>query len=236
MNEVMGLNIFDLVVIALILLLSLKGLVNGFAKEFFSAVGLIGGIFVASYLHKDVANYLHENFIDFISVKALSLISLIVIFFIFWFIVSSIGKAISSLNSSGYISTTSRLGGMLVNIIKLFFVFSLIVYAFAKQPQVKRDFKNIIESSKLFPLLKDTGAAILNMPIISDLSISDKNNTHKATTIKEDNTSQKSKEEDKNISTKEINTTIKAEVKEDMNLSKESIKESNSSDSNSSQN
>ena len=216
MNEVMGLNIFDLVVIALILLLSLKGLVNGFAKEFFSAVGLIGGIFVATYLHNDVAKYLHENFLDFINIKVLSLISLVVIFFLFWYIISSIGKAISSLNSSGYISTTSRLGGMLVNIIKLFFVFSLIVYAFVKQPQVKRDFKNIIETSKLLPLLQKTGAAILNMPIISDLSISDKNTTHKIATVKEDNTTKKSKE-DKNISTKEINTTIKAEVKEDMN-------------------
>ena len=235
MNEVMGLNIFDLVVIALILLLSLKGLVNGFAKEFFSAVGLIGGIFVATYLHNDVAKYLHENFLDFIDIKVLSLISLVVIFFLFWYIISSIGKAISSLNSSGYISTTSRLGGMLVNIIKLFFVFSLIVYAFVKQPQVKKDFKYIIETSKLLPLLQKTGAAILNMPIISDLSISDKNTTHKIATVKEDNTTKKSKE-DKNISAKEINTTIKAEAKEDMNLSKESIKESNNSDSNSSQN
>ena len=39
---------FDLVVVALVLVLGIKGLLNGFIKEIFGIIGLIGGVIVAS--------------------------------------------------------------------------------------------------------------------------------------------------------------------------------------------
>lgn len=43
-------SIFDIVVIAITLLLGLKGLFRGFIKEVFGLIGIIGGIFIASRL------------------------------------------------------------------------------------------------------------------------------------------------------------------------------------------
>jgi len=174
MTEIMGLNIFDIVIIGLILLLSIKGLLNGFTKELFSAIGLIGGIFVASYFHKTVAEYIHSNITDALSINALNLISLIVIFVLFLTVVKYIGKGVALLGDSEYISATSRLGGMLIKIITLFFVFSLIVFAFSSKPQVAEKFKDTLDNSKLYPLLKSAGATILNMPIISDVNLGKK--------------------------------------------------------------
>ena len=48
-----NINIFDLIVVALITILGLKGLFRGFTKEFFALIGIVGGVFVASRLSKD---------------------------------------------------------------------------------------------------------------------------------------------------------------------------------------
>ena len=229
MSELMGLNTFDIVVIALILLLSIKGLINGFTKELFGAIGLIGGIFIASYFNSDLAKYIHTNITDAVSIKVLKLLSLVVIFLLFWAIVSAIGKGVAHISSSDYISATSRLGGMLVKMVKLFFVFSLIVYAFSTKPQVQKDFKNVIESSKLFPLLKDSGAAILNMAASNESVAKDSNQTETNTEVKENNQtlqdSNKTKEE----------STAKEETKTESNATS-SEKEDNTTDSNTTQN
>ena len=223
MTEILGLNIFDIVVIGLILLLSIKGLLNGFTKELFGAIGLIGGIFIASYFHKTVAEYVHNNITDALSMNALNLLSLILIFVLFLTVVTYIGKGVALIGDSENISATSRLGGMLIKIVKLFFIFALIVFAFSTKPQVAQKFKDTLDSSKLYPLLKNAGATILNMPIISDVNLGKKENkavesnttkTQETNNTTEVNTTEVKKEN----KTVEQNTTTKEEVKtEDQN-------------------
>ena len=226
MSQLAGLNIFDIVVIALILLLSIRGLLEGFTKELFSAIGLIGGVFVASYFHKSVAEYVSNNFLNSVSIKLLNIISLIVIFIVFFYLVKLISKGVQLIGKDETLSATSRLGGMLVKMLKLFFIFSLIVYAFSTKPQVTEKFKETLANSKIFPLLKNTGAAILDMPIISNVSTnssesktdttakeSTDNNISNKTTITVDNN--KSNEEETNrTNLEESNKTVKTQ-KED---------------------
>jgi len=237
MTEIMGLNIFDIVVLALILLLSIKGLISGFTKELFSAIGLIGGIFVASYLHKDVANYIYTNLTNAVSIKLLNLISLIVIFVLFFIIAKYIGKGLSLISSDDYISATSRFAGMIIKMFTLFFVFSLIVYAFSTREQVVEKFKDTLSSSKLYPLLKETGATILNMPIISNVSNSknesnstivishNDENISKAVTEEENNNSNEKIANDINNTIEEHNKTSNKKIVEDSNITKESNKD-----------
>jgi len=224
MSQLAGLNIFDIVVIALILLLSIRGLLEGFTKELFSAIGLIGGVFVASYFHKMAATYLHDNFLGSLSIKLLNLVSLVLIFVVFFYLVKLISKGVQLIGSDETISATSRLGGMIVKMLKLFFVFSLIVYAFSTKPQITEKFKDTLASSKVFPLLKDTGAAILGMPIISSISSAntDNNNTNSAV-VADNNTS---KQTDKNTTTTEQEAS-KTEIKAEANSSNKAPKELN---------
>ncbi len=222
MTELMGLNIFDIVVIGLILLLSIKGLLNGFTKELFGAIGLIGGIFVASYFHKTVAEYIHNNITDALSINALNLLSLIVIFILFLTIVTYIGKGVALLGNNDSLSITSRLGGMLIKIIKLFFIFALIVFAFSTKAQVTEKFKDTLDNSKLYPLLKNAGATILNMPIISNVNLNKKvpthneNNENKTTELNTTKAQELNKTEENNkteikkeLKTNELNNTSK---------------------------
>ncbi len=165
MTEVMGFNIFDIVVIALILLLSIKGLLSGFTKELFSAIGLIGGLYAATLFNTDMAQYIYSNVTDALSIPVLKLIATVVIFLVVWYVASLIGRGFSLIGDSEYISTTSRLAGMFVKMVTLFFVFSLITFALSTKPQVSERFKDTLSQSKLYPLLKDVGAAILNISL-----------------------------------------------------------------------
>ncbi len=167
MNEIMGLNIFDVVVAALILLLSIKGLFGGFTKELFSAIGLIGGLYAATLFNTDVAQYIYSNVTDALSVPVLKLIATVVIFLAVWYIATILGRALSLIGDREFISTTSRLAGMLIKMVTLFLIFSLITFALSTKPQVSERFKDTLSQSKLYPLLRDLGAAILNISLPS---------------------------------------------------------------------
>ena len=177
MINVMGLNIFDIVVLVLILLLSIKGLLNGFTKELFSAIGLIGGIFAASYFSGIVAQYAHDNFLNSLSMPLLSLIAKIVIFVVVWFVASLIGKGLYLISDSEFTSTTSRLAGMFVKMVTLFLIFSIIAFVSSTKPQISERFKDTLSQSKLYPLLKDAGAMILNMVNTNSVAAISENNT-----------------------------------------------------------
>jgi len=178
--ENLGFNLFDAVVVGLIILLSLKGLLSGFTKELFNAIGLIGGLFVASYYKKDLAIYLHDNFLNNLSMPLLELLSLLAIFIAIFIVAKVVYKIIESISSNDYLSGASRLGGMLVKMITLFFVFSLIVFGLSSKPQVVNKFKNTLENSKLYPLLKSSGALILNTSdeILNSPTTKEKNSTN----------------------------------------------------------
>lgn len=219
--ENLSFNMFDAIVIGLIILLSIKGLLSGFTKELFNAIGLIGGLFVASYYKKDLAQYAHSNFLDSLSMPLLELLSLLIIFIAVFIIAKVIYKIIESLSNKEYISGASRLGGMLIKMLTLFFVFSLIIFGLSSKPQVVGKFKDTLQKSKLYSLLRDSGSAILNAP----------------NSINRDNTTPKTKES--NSTKSEIISDINSSNKEEKSLSSDTnssikIEDTNSTEDNSS--
>ncbi len=58
----MDFNYFDLVVAAILLIFSIKGMLRGFVEEVFSLVGLVGSVVVAYHYYPLVASYL--TFLD----------------------------------------------------------------------------------------------------------------------------------------------------------------------------
>ena len=176
MDSLFNINIFDAVVLGLIVLLSIKGLLSGFLKEFFNSIALIGALAVASLYKSEVAQYTKEYLNLNLSAQLLELISLIVVFLLVFLLVKAIYKIINSFLDED-ISTPSRLLGMIIKMATLFFVFSLIVYGLSSKPQVAEKFKDTLDKSKLYPILKNTGATILNMPTIDSATTTDTNST-----------------------------------------------------------
>ena len=54
----MALTYFDMILLVILVLFLLRGVMNGFLAEFSGLLGLIGGLWYASYAYKDVAPYL----------------------------------------------------------------------------------------------------------------------------------------------------------------------------------
>jgi len=250
MNTILNINVFDAIVIGLILLLSLKGLVSGFTKELLSAVGIIGGIFVATFFKSDIALYISKNFIDGVNIKILELLSLVAIFILVFLTAKLIDKIITSILNDDYISPASRLAGMLIKLITLFFIFSLIVFSFSSKPQVTEKFKDTLDRSKLYPILKSSGATILNaQSLVNSDSANSNDNSDTNNTISENNNSKNNiintNSVDTNITkdttsiesnqTKEVKISTNEANVSDINKSEEKlIKESNTTEANSS--
>ena len=89
----MEFNYFDLVVTVIILLLGLKGILNGFFKEVFGLVGIIGGIFIASRLGDDIGQYLSDLIFKFENSAAISFTGFIATLGLFWLLMVAVGYA-----------------------------------------------------------------------------------------------------------------------------------------------
>lgn len=61
MEFLQGFNWFDLVLLLVVLLLGVKGFINGLIREVFGLVGLIGGIIIASRFNIEAGNLISEH-------------------------------------------------------------------------------------------------------------------------------------------------------------------------------
>jgi len=98
MNEFININNFnylDITIIALIFILSIKGFVNGFLREFFGLAGLVGGVVIASIKFEFMAKYIYTNLYPLDNIALLNLVSFIFIVLIVWILSAILGIIIS---------------------------------------------------------------------------------------------------------------------------------------------
>ena len=206
----MEFNYFDIVVSAIILLLGLKGIINGFFKEIFGLVGLIGGIFIASRVGDQVGLYLSNLIFKFDNSAAISFTGFLATLAIFWLgmvLVGAIFKKLSSLSGLGILD---KILGFVFGASKFFLIAAVIANAAYNINAVKSTIDSSLSSSKLFPVLVSTGAFIMK---IDPVQVSDDLNA----TINETT---------KTI-TKHIQNDINKSVQSKIQEIKEEIKESN---------
>ena len=60
--SMMDFNYFDVSIGAIILILGIKGFMEGFIKEAFGLVGLVAGVYFASRLAPEAATFIDKNF------------------------------------------------------------------------------------------------------------------------------------------------------------------------------
>jgi len=160
----MGITTIDIVIVGLILFLSLKGLMGGFIREFFSAFGVLAGVYIASHFAKSLAILIHNTLLKSLSLATLNLIAFIVILSVVWWLISMLGKFVTPMEGEE-LSLIDRVGGYIVTVIKYFMIFSLIIYVLMHSPVIKRKsiFKKI-ESSSVYPYMNRVGGWLLNNP------------------------------------------------------------------------
>ncbi len=166
----MELNYFDLGSIAIILLLGLKGIINGFFKELFGLVGIIGGIFIASRFGSSVGGYLNEAIFNFDNEGAISFTGFLATLAFFWLLMVSVGYAFKKLSKLSGLGIYDRILGFLFGASKFFLIAAVIVHAMYNIAALRPSIDSFMSTSKLFPAFVATGRFIMKLdPIeISD--------------------------------------------------------------------
>jgi len=155
-------NIFDLVVAALITILGLKGLFRGFTKEFFALVGIVGGVFIASRLSQN-AGEIVNSIIPMENENTILLAGFVSALVVFWIIAYILGAILSKIFDMSGLGIFDRILGFAFGAGKIFLLFSIIAYAITQVKIINDNLAPKLEASIIFPLMQQTGAYIIKL-------------------------------------------------------------------------
>jgi membrane protein required for colicin V production len=156
-------NYFDLVAAVIILLLGLKGIINGFFKEIFGLVGIIGGIFVASRIGESVGEELNSLIFNFSSPVAVSFLGFLTTLALFWLLMVLVGFIFKKLSSLSGLGPLDKILGFVLGASKFFLIAAVIAHAVYSIKAVKSTIDSNMSTSILFPIMVETGAFIMQM-------------------------------------------------------------------------
>lgn len=171
----MDLNYFDVAVGSIVLLLGLKGLLNGFSKELFGLIGIVGGLFVASHIGGVLGKFLNDTLFNFETVAAINLIGFVFTVGIFWLFMVALGAGFKRLSSLSGLGSLDRILGFAVGASKFFFILSVIIYALFSVTAIRENFGEKMKNSIFFEPMMATGDFILHIETDDVTSLMDEN-------------------------------------------------------------
>ena len=158
-----GLTTFDIIIGATILFLGLKGILDGFIKELFALIGIIGGIYIGSHYNQDIGIFIDQNIFHIKNEAALSFIGFLIGLILFWIAMIILGKFFAKLINLSGLSIIDKLLGFLFGAAKIFLIFSVIAYAIYNIEATKKVVNKYTKNSLFFPLMLDTGSYIVKL-------------------------------------------------------------------------
>ncbi|HIP02674.1 MAG TPA: CvpA family protein [Campylobacterales bacterium] len=156
-------SLLDLVSIALILFLGIKGILRGFVKEVFGLIGIIGGIFIASKYAQVAGEYADANFLNLQNKASIYLIGFIAVLILFWIIATFVGSMLGKLVNSSGLGIVDKILGFIVGGAKIFLIFSVIIYVLSSIGIFRSSLNSIFEGSMMYPIFKEVGSKIVQI-------------------------------------------------------------------------
>jgi membrane protein required for colicin V production len=156
-------SLLDLISIALILFLGIKGFFRGFMKETFGLIGIIGGIYIASRYAQPLGEYLDTSFLHLQNKGSLYLIGFIAALLGFWMVAAMVGALLGKLVSSSGLGLVDKILGFAVGGAKVFLIFSVIIYVLTSIPVFKSTIENVFKGSMMYPYFTKVGAQIVKL-------------------------------------------------------------------------
>ena len=157
------LSTFDLVVALIIFLLGLKGLLDGFVKEFFGLAGIIGGIYYGSRYAEAIGQWISHTIYPIKNEAAMTFVGFLVGLFGIWIAMVYLGKLVTKLTHASGMGLINKILGVAFGWAKIFLIFSVIVYALSSMELTKRVIQKYTKDSILYPLMVKTGGYIIRL-------------------------------------------------------------------------
>jgi len=156
-------NYFDVTISAIVLILGIKGFMNGFIKEIFGLAGLIAGVYLGSRFADTAATFINDNFLQMQNPTLLKLLGFLAVLIIVWLGATLLGSILSKLTSVSGLSFINRLFGFIAGGGKYFIIFALIVTALSNVTLVKENVGKYVNNSVLYPYLVEVGSKIIHL-------------------------------------------------------------------------
>ncbi|MGP1359914.1 CvpA family protein [Campylobacter sp.] len=155
---------FDIIIVVLVLMLGIKGILNGLIKETFGLIGLIGGLIVATRFSDVAEEFITKNIYKFENPSFLQFVAFISLWLVFWIVCLLVGKFLSKIVSVSGLSFLDRLGGFVMGSGKIFLTFSAVV-AVISGTSLNNVIAPYFTNSKVYPVLIETGKWITNLDV-----------------------------------------------------------------------
>ncbi|KPH53787.1 CvpA family protein [Helicobacter pullorum] len=160
-----GLSYFDLIIGALILLIGIKGIVNGFIREVFGLFGIVGGVYIASVYSTQAGEWISQNIYTFENPSAIALIGFLVLLIVVWVASLVVAEILQRAVNMSSQSTMNRMLGFCFGALKTFMIFAVIFYAVSNIQIAKGFMQKHTQNSVLYPLLLDAGEVIIKLDV-----------------------------------------------------------------------
>jgi len=156
-------NYFDITISAIVILLGIKGFMNGFIKEIFGLAGLVAGVYFGSRFADTAATFINKNFLQMQNPALLKLLGFLAVLVIVWLGATLLGSILSKLSSVSGLGFINRFLGFIAGGGKYFIIFALIVTALSNVTLVKENLGKYVNDSMLYPYLVKTGSVIIHL-------------------------------------------------------------------------
>ena len=159
---------FDILILALTILIAIKGILNGFVKELLGLIGLIGGVLLASRYADEMSTFIRSyvyNITNLDIAKFLGFISIVVLVWILCVFLAAILSKLIKLSGLGFLDRTL---GFIFGGAKVFLIFAILVYCTTKISFISQKIKPLMQDSSMFLVLEELGAFIMNDKLVKD--------------------------------------------------------------------
>lgn len=163
-------NYIDIGIIAVVLILAIRGMQNGLLQEIAGLIGFVLGIFLATKYFGLGATYIKYIGLEFDNQSISWILSFIIILSVTWVICLVIGVVISrfvvimpSLNAINYF------GGYLFAALKYFLILSAILYGLTQIDFLKKPINDNFKATMTYPIMMEISQKIMNTQTFQDL-------------------------------------------------------------------
>ncbi len=153
----------DVITLALILILAIKGVINGLIKEIFGLFGIVGGVYLAIRYADMAGVWINTNLFTFGNESSMYLIGFLSVLVGFWVGSLIVGLMFSKLIRLSGLGFIDKLLGFVVGGAKIFLIFSMIFVAISHVEFVQEKLNKYLKNSIMYPIFIETGAYIIDI-------------------------------------------------------------------------
>ncbi len=157
------LNQLDLIIGSIVILIGIKGFMNGFFKEIFGLIGIVLGIFLASRLSTVMASFIGDYLLHIENKALLTLGGFFVVLALVWIGTLSVGTLLSKLTNASGLGIVNNILGFIAGGGKYFIIFAIIITALSNISLLKGTMSKYTNNSILYPYLLKTGTFLIHL-------------------------------------------------------------------------